>query len=724
MPLLSANDKLYTGANLPGPTVDQPTFDPLAIAANPRSFLSSQISEMGVLPDPGSNVYNLSGEPFNAEKFSDDYAKAMCGFMGLSERWTTAISANIFGIPNGDSAFRVQRGTLLQTLSNSPVEEFAKFFYNLPILSQQSVGTNIPSFIGALSGSSSSIQTAVITAFRKFEDLGDMLAPIINSMQTATEHLQNIPIVGWVISAVKVTYQLFRGYKSYKDQKKKEAYEGSPWTKRVVYNQIEDTVRAQRILSSYMKGDLDFFGAFDYDEALNTHCERWMDIPGNPSYSNQGIPALPPFCDERAYWAYTTDQAGGGGGDPIYETVFKGSPADLDKTLPIPQVEPIPGEPYGRGFGGWSNADIRNSKSGSTYGKRARLVGDREWATPQQLERYGDLRDPLNQKYKNSGWDADARWDSAVGYRNKQAFRFRQSYAPGTSTGLTDFELFKDGNFNIVSQVLNPASCQLALRLWGETIRMTPTMYCLDAKTEAVRWVDLQVSVLDRIHYYANKKSYTTAANALFQKLKTSLKWDGLNISDFEIGIGASKSKPRDVFENSVPVRALKNLVNRQMKFLDLGILPYLSSDMPAIARNPDMKNKLEVNRGLFLQHPAICYADPSAIPHHRGSAFEQFAYHSDDDTAFWQQVEWTHDGTNFGHPYNGKCVTAQNPQYGLKQPPMDFSPSKPLESPITEASVDFSQLQKPSSSGGGAGAAIAVGGVAAAAAAFTLLRK
>ncbi len=720
MPLLSANDKLYTGANLPGPTVDQPTFDPLAIAANPRSFLSSQISEMGVLPDPGSNVYNLSGEPFNAEKFSDDYAKAMCGFMGLSERWTTAISANIFGIPNVDSTFRVQRSTLLQTLSNSPVQEFAQFFYNLPILNQQSVGANIPAFIGSLSGSSSSIQTAVVTAFRTFEDLGDMLAPIMNSMQTATEHLQNIPIVGWVISAVKVTYQLFRGYKSYKDQKKKEAYEGRPWTKRVVYNQIEDTVRAQRMLSMYMKGNLDFFGAFDYDEALNTHCERWMALPGNPSYTNQGVPVLPPFCDDRAYWAYIADQAGGGG-DPIYDTVFQGSPANLDKTLPIPSRPDGPdGEHTKQSFEGWSNADIRNSKSGSTYGKRARLVGDREWATPQQLERYGDLRDPLNQKYKNSDWDGFARM-GPKGYATEQAFQFRQSYAPGTSTGLTDFELFKDGNFNIVSQVLNPASCQLALRLWGETIRMTPTMYCLDAKTEAVRWVELQVSVLGRIYYYSNKKSYSAAATALFQKLKKSLKWDGLNISDYSARF--TSSKMRDVFEDSVPVRALKNLANRQMKCLDLGILPYVSSDMPAIARNPDMKNKLQANRSIFLQHPAICYADPSAIPHHRGAAFEQFAYHSDDDTAFWQQVEWTHDGENYGHPYNGKCFTAQNPQYALKQPKFDLDTSTPLDPPILEATVDFSRLPSPSSSGGG-GAALAVGGVAAAAAAYAFLGK
>jgi len=712
MPLLSANDLLYTGAGLPGPTVDQPTFDPLAIAANPRSFLSSQISEMGVLPDPGSNVYNLSGEPFNAEKFSDDYAKAMCGFMGLSERWTTAISANIFGIPNVDAAFRVQRSTLLQTLSNSPVEEFARFFYNLPILDQQAIGTNIPSFIGALAGNSSSIQTAVVTAFRTFEGLGDMLAPIMNSMQTATEHLQNIPIVGWVIGAVKTTYQLFRGYKSYKDQKKKEAYEGRPWTKRVVYNQIEDTVRAQRILASYMKGDLDFFGAFDYDEVLNTHCERWMGLPGNPSYSSQGVPVLPPFCNDRAYWAYTTNQAGGGG-DPIYQVAPPEAAAD--KTLPI---EPNGNTQLG---GAWSNTDIRNSKSGTTYGKRARLVGDREWATPEQLEMFGSLRDPLHTKWKDGVWSTDARITTNGGSPTNwsQIFKFRQSYAPGTSTGLTDFELFKDGHFNVVSQVLNPASCALVLRLWGETIRMTPTMYCLDAKTEAVRWRELQISVIDRIYYYANTKSYNTAANALFQKLKQSLNWDGLSMSDYEPG---KVSKVRDVLENSVPVKALKNLASRQMKCLDLGILPYLSSDMPAIARNPDMKNKLEVNRGIFLQHPAICYADPSAIPHHRSSGLEQFAYHSDDDNSFYNVVEWTHAGTNFGHPYNGKCFTAQNPQYALKQPKFDLDTSTPLDPPILEATVDFSRLTSPSSGGGGA--ALAVGGVAAAAAAFAFIGK
>jgi len=720
MPLLNSNSDLYTGSKLAAPTVEQPTFEVLAMATNPRSFLSTSIAESGVLPDPAANVYNPSGEPFDAKRFSDDYAKAMFGFMGLSERWTTAISANIFGIPNIDSTFRVQRGTLLQTLSNSPVEEFAQLFYNLHLLKDKNdKSQTILSLVGGLASNGATIQKEIVSIFRELESVTDMLAPVVSSMQTATEHLQNIPVLGWIVSAVKVVWGFFKKLKSYATQQAKDAYKGMPWTKRVVYNPVEDTIRAQRMLDSYMQGNLDFFGAFDYDEALISQCEKWMDLPGNPHYTNQFGAVLPPFCDDRSYNEYVANQGEGPilkvKGVPsaflegVHETVWQGTAADLDQTLPITRDGKASGQV-------WSSAAIRETEMGQTYGRRMRLVADREWATPGQEALYGNLRDPLNQKYKDVGWDSNPRWDMSVGYPNKQAFRFRQSYAPGTSTGLTDFELFKDGNFNVVSKALNPAACQLALRLWGETIRMTPTMYCLDAGTEADRWNRLQVSLFLRLQYYGGNSSYEQAAKGLFSKLKNQLRWDNLKLGD-------DTSKAVDVFENSTPVRALRNLAARQWKCLDLGILPYLSTDMPAIARNPAMKKKLEENRQIFLNHPAVCYADPSAIPHKRGSSFEQFAYASSEDTAFHDVVGWIHEGTQFGHPYNGKCVTAQNPQYALKQPSMDFNPSETLETPITEASVDFSRLPKAPSSGGGAGAAIAVGG-AAAAAAFTLLRK
>lgn len=709
MPRIATTNTLFTGINLMGTSGDLSRFNAYN---NPLDFLSAGES-LDLFPNPGDSVYETTAGKFDGPKYAADYAKTLQAFASLSQRYTQAVNVSTFGVPNIDPAFSTERGVLLQVLGNNPTKEVADLFTNLPsVLGSGAPGdyvSQVRAFIEGTytSGLANVVQGGLTNAYEILSQLsgGDIAAPITQALNAVSG---TVPVIGWVCKLVGWAYTRWR---TEQRQQAQFAYMNRPWVRPVDFDQGQDLRQAQRVLSLFQQNRLDeLFGAYDYNKGLTSQCNAWLNRPDTPAgYGNTTAIAPTPFCENRmgqfmyAYQHSLKDQTGG----RSYEAI-------LDNALMT--------------NGDWAVADIRNTAGGSTFGKRLRLEGDRTWTSPLLEEEFGDLRDPLDPRSRVSNdWQRDARdwWRNLPqGDGEGNIFKRRIPFAPGTRVSINDFEFFDDSRGNtgrIVSQYAYPAASVLVLSLWAQVVQMGPAAFCIDAKTERDRWVDVQTDVLIRLRTEGLLKGgpYSAAGVQVFNTLRRELGWpSGLTLTMITSDANPDWGKVRNLLRQSSPVLAMDSLYHRQRKFLDLGVLPYLSTEMPAIKRNSDMLNKLETNRGIFLSHPAVCAADPSCIPRPN----DGFRYASADDRAFRDMVEWTQDGTNFGNPMNGKCFAIQNPQTQLMAPALNFSPSEPLAPVPSDVSPQF-DLAKPGTGKGGGGAAVAALAVGGAAAAFTLLK-
>ena len=151
---------------------------------------------------------------------------------------------------------------------------------------------------------------------------------------------------------------------------------------------------------------------------------------------------------------------------------------------------------------------------------------------------------------------------------------------------------------------LLPSSAVLASTTWAKIAAKEPgpSLYCIAAGRARDRWMSY-IGALRTFLFTTDEIS--SQARSAIVKMYARKEWFGWS-SVNEIDHGS--------VEDYRPVKALDALAERQMEGLDTLLCAYVSQAAPALRFDPELRDKLEENRGKLLSHPARCRVDLDSV--------------------------------------------------------------------------------------------------------------
>jgi len=219
---------------------------------------------------------------------------------------------------------------------------------------------------------------------------------------------------------------------------------------------------------------------------------------------------------------------------------------------------------------------------------------------------------------------------------------------PGTKKVDAGYEIYP-GTYGTNARSLGmflPSLTSFSLDLWDSINRVGPAMYCVDAYRLEMLW---RHYVYDLLEYMAAgqidthlpedaRRWFVNTLGAHEGGSSTNTMWGTFGgIASYD----SAKAIFRDLFDNkideldaherlgtfeTVPVKNAKLLRERQKGYLNSTVIAYVRDDYAAFQgiypENAELKEKLEKNKQILLQHDAVCDLDVSAMPDAMYKAF------------------------------------------------------------------------------------------------------